>query len=184
MFEVLPHRAPDHRDRAADLDRDVDRLLHPVDVRGERGDEDTSVLLRDDLAERLADDALGAGEARPLGVRRVAEQQVDATIPELGERADVGAQAVDRRVVELPVARVEDAARPAFRGRSPTASGTECDIRTISIRNGPRSIGPESGPTSRSSAAFRSPCSSSFDLTSPSVSLVASTRLTRTSRRR
>ena len=46
----------------------------------------------------------------PLGVRRVAEQQVDAAVAELGELADVGAQAVDRRVVELPVAGVEDAA--------------------------------------------------------------------------
>ena len=51
-----------------------------------------------------------AREAGPLGVRRVAEQQVDAAVAELGEPADVGAQAVDRRVVELPVAGVEDAA--------------------------------------------------------------------------
>ena len=46
----------------------------------------------------------------PLGVRRVAEQQVDAAVAELGEPADVGLQPVDRRVVELPVAGVEDAA--------------------------------------------------------------------------
>ncbi len=44
-----------------------------------------------------------------LGVRRVAEQQVDAPVAELGERPDVGLQPVDRRVVELPVARVQDA---------------------------------------------------------------------------
>ncbi len=72
--------------------------------------EDAAVPLRDDLAERLADDPLGAGEAGPLGVGRVAEQQVDAAVAELGERADVGAQPVDRGVVELPVAGVEDAA--------------------------------------------------------------------------
>ena len=42
----------------ARLDRDVDRLLHPVDVRRERCDEDAPVLQRDDLPEGLADDAL------------------------------------------------------------------------------------------------------------------------------
>ena len=46
----------------------------------------------------------------PLRVRRVAEQQVDTAVAELGQPADVGAQAVDRRVVELPVTGVEDAA--------------------------------------------------------------------------
>ena len=92
-------------------DGDVDRLLHPVDVRCERGDEDAARAQRDQRAERLADEPLRAGHARPLGVRRVAEQQVDALVAELREPADVGLEPVDRRVVELPVAGVEDAAR-------------------------------------------------------------------------
>ena len=75
--------------------------------------------------------------------------------------------------------------RPAGVSRQiPTASGTECDMRTIRIRNGPELDRPESGPTSRSSEAFSSPCSSSFDLTSPSVSRVASTSRTLISRSR
>ena len=53
-----------------------------------------------------------------LCVRRVAEQQVDAAVAELGEPADVGLQPVDRRVVELPVAGVEDAAGRSSRSRS------------------------------------------------------------------
>ena len=44
-----------------------------------------------------------------LGVRRVAEQQVDAAVAELRELADVGALPVDRRVVDLVVAGVHDA---------------------------------------------------------------------------
>ena len=44
----------------------------------------------------------------PLRVGRVAEQQVDAAVPDLGELADVGALPVDRRVVELVVAGVDD----------------------------------------------------------------------------
>src|SRR5438270_550381 len=62
---VLAHRAADAADLAPDLHRDVDRLLHPVDVGGERGDEDAALPLRDDLPEGLADDPLGGREARP-----------------------------------------------------------------------------------------------------------------------
>ena len=46
----------------------------------------------------------------PLGVRRVAEHQVDALVPELREPADVGAEPVDGRVVDLVVAGEEDPA--------------------------------------------------------------------------
>ena len=56
---VPAHRAADDAHLAADLDADVDRLLHPVDVRREAGDEDPPLPRRDDLPERLADDALG-----------------------------------------------------------------------------------------------------------------------------
>ena len=50
------------------------------------------------------------GEAWTLGVGRVAAEEVDAPVPELGELADVCSKAVDRRVVELPVTGVKDAA--------------------------------------------------------------------------
>ena len=89
---------------------DVRRLLHPVHVRGERRDEDPAFATREDLAERLAHDALGLRDARPLGVRGVAEQEVDAAAADLGEPADVGALPVHRRVVELVVAGVDAAA--------------------------------------------------------------------------
>ena len=107
---VLPHRAADDGDLAADLDGDVDRLLHPVDVRREARDQDAALEPRDDLLERLADEPLRASDARTLGVRRVAEHEVDALRAELGEAADIRAQAVHRRVVELPVAGVQDPA--------------------------------------------------------------------------
>ena len=107
---VLAHRAADERDLAPAVDRDVGGLLHPVHVRRERRDEDLAFALREDLAERLADDALRLRHAGPLRVRRVAEQEVDAAIADLGELADVGALAVDRRVVDLVVAGVHDPA--------------------------------------------------------------------------
>src|SRR5207248_5926727 len=85
-------------------------LLHAVDVRRERRHEDPARPRGEDLAESLADDALRLRDAGALGVRRVAEEQVDAAVADLGELADVGALPVDRRVVELVVARMHDAA--------------------------------------------------------------------------
>ena len=115
-----------------------------------------------DLAERLADDALGAREARPLGVRRVAEQQVDAAVAELRELADVRPESVDRRVVELPVAGVEDAAGGVSIA-TPTASGTECAIAHELEPERAELDGGPSGSISRSSVERWRPCSSSFD---------------------
>ena len=136
------------------------------------------VAARDDLAERLADDALRPRHAGPLGVRRVAEQQVDAAVAELGELADVGAQAVDRRVVELVVAGVDDAARRASRARRRPRPGSSAPCARTRAGTAPSSTGSSSGSASRSSAARSRPCSSSFDLTSPSVSRVAQTSAT------
>ncbi len=109
--QVAPHRSSHHGDAPAAIDRDVDRLLHPVDVRREARDENAALSRGDDLAECLADDTFGAGEPGTLRVRRVGAEKIDAAVPELGQLPDVGSQPVDGRVVELPVAGVEDAAR-------------------------------------------------------------------------
>ena len=109
--QVLAHGTSDHGDLAAALDRDVGRLLHAVDVRSERRDEDLPGAEREQRAESLSDQPLGAGRSRSLGVRGVSEQEVDAAISDLGELADIRSEPVDRRVVELPVPRVHDAPR-------------------------------------------------------------------------
>src|SRR4029453_16579269 len=49
-----------------------------------------------------------------FGVRRVAEQEIDADAAELRQPPDVRADAVHRRVIQLPVAGCEDAARRAL----------------------------------------------------------------------
>ena len=54
-----------------------------MDVRRERGDEDLSASQREDRAKRLADETLRARVPGTLGVRRVAEQEVDAAVPDL-----------------------------------------------------------------------------------------------------
>ena len=102
--DVLPQRAADQADLPPCLVGHVHGLLDAVDVGGEGGDEDPAFALGNQVAEDLADRALRLGHARALGVGRIAEQQVDAAVPELGELAEVGAEAVDRRVVDLVVA--------------------------------------------------------------------------------
>ena len=111
MLRFLRIERPTTDDLPPALHGDVRRLLHAVDVRRERRDEDLPVAQREDRAERLAHEPLGAGVPGPFGVRRVAEEQVDSAIADLREPADVRLEAVDRRVVELPVPRVDDAPR-------------------------------------------------------------------------
>ena len=55
-------------------DGHVHALLNPVDVGGERGDDDPPGGLGKDLFQRLADDLLGGGESLPFGIRRIGEE--------------------------------------------------------------------------------------------------------------
>ena len=140
MLRFLRIERPTIATLRPDLDGDVDRLLHPVDVRRERRDENAARALRDDLPERLADEALGAGDAGPLGVRRVAEQEIDAAVAELGEPPDVGLHPVHRRVVDLAVGGVEDAARRRLeqrRRRCPAPSAPSARTRAGTGRSRP-----------------------------------------------
>ena len=168
---VLPHRAADDRDFAAVRDRDLGGLLDAVHVRRERRDDDPPGAKRDELAEGLADESLGAGHPRTLRVRRVAEQKVDAAAAELGERTDVGLQAVDRRVVELPVTRVQDTTcvrldHDRHRVGDRVRHANELEPERAELH---RAV---AGPASVSVVVAARPCSSSFDFTRPNVSRV------------
>ena len=109
---VLLHRQAERRHLAPERHGGVGDLLHPVHVAGEAGDDDAPALvLVEQVVEHLAHRALAAGVTGLVGVGRVAEQQADAVARR--ERADagqVGEPAVDRREVELEVARVQDRA--------------------------------------------------------------------------
>ena len=69
---------------------------------------DPAVERLHDLAEGLADGPLGRRVAGVLGARRVGQEADDALRAELGEDREVGQLAVDRGVVELEVAGVDD----------------------------------------------------------------------------
>ena len=86
----------------------VEDLLDAGDVAREGRDDHPAVERLHDLAERLADGPLGRGVARVLGAGRVRQEADDALRAELGEDREVGQLAVDRGVVELEVAGVDD----------------------------------------------------------------------------
>ena len=69
-----------------------------------------------DLAEGLADGPLGRRVAGVLGARRVRQQAQHALGAEAGQQGEVGQLAVDRRVVELEVAGVDDRAERRAQG--------------------------------------------------------------------
>ena len=105
---VLDHAAAEERHLAIELRGEIDEDLHPVDARRERGDDQASRRAREDLLERLDDFALRSGEAAAVDVRAVGKQREDAGRAELGEAVDVEMLAVDRRLIDLEVAGVDD----------------------------------------------------------------------------
>ena len=165
-------------------DRDVDRLLHPVDVRRERDDEDAARAQRDQRAGTPRRRAR-SGPVIPGRSAFVESPSIRSTplVAELGEPADVGLEAVDGRVVELPVARCGRPGLPAVSRTTATQSGIECATRTKSRVNGPSRICVAGLRLLQLGRGGR-PCSSSFDLIRPSVSLVAITSSQSTSRSR
>ena len=175
---------PTDADLALDLDGDVDRLLHAVDVRGERGDEDPALAQRDDLAERLADEPLGAVSRR--AARRSSSRRAAGRRRGCRSRraADVGLEPVHGRVVDLVVAGVQRPGRPATRARSRPCPGSSAPCARTRRGRARSRTALSRARASRSSVVRRSPCSSSFDWTSPSVSRVAHTSGTPTSRSR
>ena len=106
--EVLLHRAPDDRHAAVHVRGRVEDLLDAGDVAREGGHDDAALERLHDLAERLADRALRGRVARVLGTGRVRQEAQDALLAEAGEDREVRQLAVDRGVVELEVAGVDD----------------------------------------------------------------------------
>ena len=107
-LEVLLHRAADDRHVAVHVRGGVEDLLDAGDVACEGRDDDPPVERLHDLAEGVADRALGRRVAGVLGTRRVRQEDRHALRAELGEDREVGQLAVDRGVVELEVAGVDD----------------------------------------------------------------------------
>ena len=122
-LEVLLHRPADDRDVAVHVLRCVEDLLDARDVARERGDDDPALERLHDLAERLADGPLGRRVAGVLRAGRVGQEAGDALRAEARQDREVGQLAVDRRVVELEVAGVDDGPDRRLAGRCPSRPG-------------------------------------------------------------
>ena len=107
---VAHHRAADEDDLAPVLVGDVDDLLDAVHVRGEAGDDDLAARLRERLVERGSDGGLRLDEAWHLGVGGVHHQQIHALLADLAEFHQIGDLVVERQLVELDVAGVNQGA--------------------------------------------------------------------------
>jgi hypothetical protein len=115
-LRILDHAAADERDLAIELRREVDQNLHTIDARRERRDDDAAGGAREDLLERLDHLELRAGEAAAIDVGAVGEERQHAFRSELREAVHVEVLAVDRRLIDLEIARVhDDAGRSANR---------------------------------------------------------------------
>jgi hypothetical protein len=79
-----------------------------MDVAREARDDHELARAGDDLVQDGADASLARRVPRLLGVRRVAEEQVHAPARLLRERVEVGRAAVERRLVDLEISRVQD----------------------------------------------------------------------------
>ena len=141
---VAHHRPADEGHRALVRLRRVEHLLHPVDVAGEAGDDDPPLGGAEHVVEHRRDLALAGDEAGNLGVGRVRQQQIDALAPEPGEAAEVGDAPVERELVHLEVAGVQDGARRRADGRRASASGIEWLTAKNSHSNGPKLALPSS----------------------------------------
>ena len=173
MFEFLRIERPTNATLRPHVDADVDRLLHAVDVRRERRDEDAARAQREDLAERLADDALGLRDARAArrsSSRRAGGRRRGCRARRACRRRSSGRRPACGRACSRPCAR---SGRPASRGRGRRRRGSSAPCARTRCGTARGRTARRRRSASRSSAARSSPCSSSFDLTSPSVSRVA-----------
>ncbi len=116
--DVLLHRAADDDHLAAERPGCIEDLLDARDVAGEGGDDDPSVQPLHDAPERLANGALGRRVAGALGAGRIGQQAEHSLAAELGQGVDVGHLAVNRRVVELEVAGVDDQTERGAQGNA------------------------------------------------------------------
>ena len=108
---VAHHRAAHERDATLVRVGGVDDLLDAVHVAGKGRDDDAAGGVREQPVERRRNFDLGRREAGDLRVGGVHLEEVDALLAEAGKGAQVGDAAVERQLVHLEVAGVEDRAR-------------------------------------------------------------------------
>ena len=109
------------------LHRSFDEVLYPVDVRGECRDYYTPFGIVEYLVDGPSDDCFRRCETVSHDIRAVAEQNVHSLITQLREASEVDDLAVERRVVDLEVSRMEYVpARELYRVRQRVCDAVIC----------------------------------------------------------
>ena len=88
-----------------------------MDVGGKGGDQDLALGLGDNIVERPGQAALRGVRARTLDIGRVGQQEQDAAFPPFGQTRQVGLPVVNRRMINLEIAGVDDRAQGSRNGQ-------------------------------------------------------------------
>ena len=133
---VADHRAAHERDLAAVGVRGVEDLLDAVHVAGEAGDDDASRRGAEDVLDGRGQVTLGGREAGHLGVGGVGHEQVDPLLAQPREAAQVGDPAVERELVHLEVAGVQDHAGAGADRHGETVGDGVVDRHELAVEGG------------------------------------------------
>src|SRR5580692_3598091 len=127
-LDVVDHAAANEGDFAADASGDVDDLLDAVNRGSKTGKNDTARSGAAELFDARDNGALGRSEAGALDVGGVAEKGQDAFGAVAGEGVEVEGGAVDRSLVDLEVASVNDDAERSADGEGDAVDGAVRDV--------------------------------------------------------
>ena len=134
---VAHHRAADIDHLALMGNRCIQGLLYTMHVRGEAGHDDALSAGSEHTLEGGSDVPLRCCEAGHLRIGRVDHEEVDTLLTETGEGTEIGDAAVQRQLVHLEVAGVQDQTgrrsvlrRPARQG----SNGSRQRTRTRTCR--------------------------------------------------
>ncbi len=105
-LRVLDDAASDESHPSIELRREVHENLHPVDARRERRHDDLPLGVGEDLLERVDDIDFGSRESATIDVRAVREERQHACRPELGQPVKIHVLAIDRRLIDLEIPRM------------------------------------------------------------------------------
>ena len=102
------HAAADKGDLAAKLLSEIDQELQPIQARRECRDDQQALGGAEDVLEAIDDVALRAGHAAPIRVRTVRKQGQNTVSAKFREPVQVHRLAIDRGLIDLEVAGVDD----------------------------------------------------------------------------
>src|SRR5450755_1443276 len=107
-LHIVNHTATDQRDKAIIASGGIDHLLHTRDQRGKSRQHNATGRVGEDLIKRIVDHALRWSIAGRFDAGAITHHHKHALVAEATEHPEIGRLAIDRCIVELIVARVDD----------------------------------------------------------------------------